>query len=129
MQDRHRVLLDDKHLILAEYRKNLSPSGQPGPGDAFFKLIFENQSNPDYCRKVAVNLHPDRGLEEFPTDPRLGPFDHDDRKFVAVALASETEPQVLNASDTDWWHYRQELLRHGVGVIFLCPEIMRTQPA
>ena len=119
-----RVLLDDKQLILAEYRRNLSPSGQPGPGDAFFKLIHDNQSNPEYCRTVAVNLHPDRGLREFPADPRLSSFDNDDRKFVAVALASGTAPQVLNASDTDWWQYRQELSGHGVKIVFVCRELM-----
>ena len=119
-----RVLLDDTQSILAEYRKNLSPSGQPGPGDAFFKLIHDNQSNPEYCRTVAVNLHPDREFQEFPADPRLSPFDIDDRKFVAVALASGTDPQVLNASDTDWWEYRGLLGEHGVTIVFLCPELM-----
>ena len=119
-----RILLDDKQSILAEYRKNLSPSGQPGPGDHFFKLIHDNQSNPEYCRTVAVNLHPDREFEEFPADPRLSSFDSDDRKFVAVALASGTDPQVLNASDTDWWQHRRELSEHGVRVVFLCPELM-----
>ena len=118
------VLLDDKRLILDEYRKNLSPSGQPGLGDAFFKLLHDNQSNPEFCRTVAVNLHLDRGFEEFPADPRLSSFDDDDRKFVAVARASGTNPEVLNASDTDWWQYRQELSEHGVRVVFLCPELM-----
>ena len=119
-----RVLLDDKQLILAEYRKNLSPSGQPGPGDAFFKLLYENQSNPEYCRTVAVNLHLDREFEEFPADPQLRSFDRNDRKFVAVALASGTNPQVLNASDRDWWEYRDPLSDHGVRIVFLCPELM-----
>jgi hypothetical protein len=126
IRDEQRILLDDKQLILTEYRKNLSPSGQPGPGDAFFKLLHENQSNPSYCRIVAVNFHPERELKEFPADPELDSFDRKDRKFVAVALASGTQPHILNASDTDWWQHRQELLRHGVEVVFLCPELMHT---
>ena len=119
-----RILLDDKDLILKEYRTNLRPSGQPGPGDAFYKLLYESLGNPAYCRTVAVNLHPDRVLEEFPEDPSLSSFHHKDRKFVAVALASGTDPQILNACDPGWWQHRQELLQHGVDVVFLCPELM-----
>ena len=119
------VLLDDDNLILCEYRKRLSFSGQPGPGDAFFKWLWDNQGNPDHCRKVAVTTHSDRGFVEFPNDLDLSSFDRSDRKFVAVALTSGTEPKVLNASDTDWWHYLQELQQHGIEVVFLCPELMR----
>ena len=122
--EEHRVLLDDKNLILIEYRRNLHPSGQPGTGDAFFKWLFDNQANLEQCRRVAVTLDPDREFEEFPDDPALTSFDRNDRKFVAVALASGTEPKVLNASDTDWWDYRGELHRHGIVVVFLCPELM-----
>ena len=124
LRSERRLLLDDSNLIIAEYRKRLSFSGQPGVGDAFFKWLHENQVNPKHCRKVVVNPHPELGFEEFPTDPCLSTFDHDDRKFVAVALASGTNPEVLNASDTDWWHHRQALARNGVKVVFICPELM-----
>ena len=33
------LLLDNRNLILDEYRKNLNPSGQPGPGDRFFSWL------------------------------------------------------------------------------------------
>ena len=46
IRDEHRLLLDDRGLILAEYQKNLSFSGQPGAGDFFFKWLFDNQANP-----------------------------------------------------------------------------------
>ena len=119
------LLLDNRNLILDEYRKNLNPSGQPGPGDRFFSWLWRNHANPEYCRKVAVKPREDRGFEEFPEDPNLSSFDQDDRKFVAVALASETGPDVLNASDADWWHYRQALRQHGVEIVFLCPDLMK----
>ena len=124
IRDECRVLLDNSNLIIEEYRNLLSFSGQPGLGDAFFKWLFDNQANPEHCRRVVVNLHADREFEEFPDDPSLSGFDHDDRKFVAVALASGTGPTILNASDTDWWDYRHELRRYGVEVDFLCPELM-----
>ena len=124
-RDRHRVLLDDQGMILEEYRRRLSPSGQPGPGDAFFKWLWDNHWNADHCRHVPVTPVPgQRSFEEFPDDPDLATFDRSDRKFVAVALASGEQPPILNASDTDWWNHRQALSRHGVEVRFLCPELM-----
>ena len=125
IRERHRVLLDDHGLVLAEYLRHLSPSGQPGTGDAFFKWLWDNQWNPEHCRQVPVTpLSGGRGFEEFPEDPELATFDASDRKFVAIALASGDQPEILNATDTDWWHHRRALSRYGVEVRFLCPQLM-----
>ena len=113
------VVLDSDGLILDEYQKILNFSGHPGAGDAFFKWLFFNQANPEHCRKVAITPHADRGFEEFPDDSALANFDRDDRKFIAVALASKTAP------DTQRFGYRLvesprhlEAARHR-GVIFM----------
>jgi hypothetical protein len=119
----HRVLLDTLNLILTEYRKNLSPRGQPGLGDAFFKWLWDNQANAQVCRRVSITAI-DGSFAEFPSDPDLARFHRDDRKFVAVVLASGEQALVLNASDTDWWIYREALHRNGVEVEFLCPALM-----
>ena len=118
------LLLDGDGLILSEYQKNLSLSGQPGVGDAFFKWLWDNQGSEAHCRKVPITPHDDRVFEEFPDDPELAQFDRNDRKFVAVARASSNHPTVINATDTDWWIYRKALKRSGVMVSFLCPELM-----
>jgi hypothetical protein len=120
------VLVDDGYLIFEEYRRHLLQAGQPGLGDAFFRWLWDNQANPACCRQITIV--PDqlgyRVFEEFPDDPELAGFDRSDRKFVAVALASEESPPILNASDTDWWEARDALARHGVYPLFLCPELM-----
>jgi hypothetical protein len=123
----HLVLLDEQGLILDEYRRRLSPSGQPGPGDAFFKWLWDNQGHQNHCRQVSITpvTGDPRGFEEFPCDPDLERFDREDRKFVAVAIASGEKPPILNASDTDWWHHRAALSRHGIEIRFLCPELMK----
>lgn len=122
-----RVFVDHDGLILEEYRRHLSPSGQPGPGDAFFKWLWDNQGNLRHCKPVEITPLDGNGqsFAEFPDDPALAGFDRDDRKFVATALASGGHPPILNASDTDWWNYRVALSRHGVKVRFLCPELMK----
>lgn len=125
--EKYVILLDDKFLIFDEYRKNLSLSGQPGFGDFFIKWLLESQTDERYCRWIPITPHDRREFEEFPDDPDLMSFDRDDRKFVAVALASGSDPRVLNASDRDWWDYRERLRKHGVKVVFLCPELMSNE--
>jgi hypothetical protein len=90
----HQIILidgDTRSNILDEYRKHLSPGGQPGPGDAFFKWLWDNRYNPSHCRHVNITPLDEYGHDfaEFPDDPDLETFDRNDRKFVAVALASK----------------------------------------
>jgi len=120
------LLLDDAGLILEEYLKQ-KPHGFPqGPGDAFLIWVNDNQANPMHVRNVRVTpLHGDpRAFDEFPDDLDLATFDRQDRKFVAVALASGGTPTILNATDTDWWIHRIALQRVGVHIKFLCPNLM-----
>jgi hypothetical protein len=127
IRNRRKVLVDQSGLILDEYRRNLRPSGQPGPGDAFFKWLWDNQGQPRHCQQVEITPQDGDGesFAEFPDDPALAGFDRADRKFVATALASGEGPPILNASDTDWWKFRAALKGHGVKVHFLCPELMK----
>lgn len=118
------IVLDNGMLILREYMDNMSMSGQPGPGDAFMKWIWQNQGVVERCEQVTITPLPEapNNFDEFPVDARLASFDPDDRKFVAVARASRNDPEVLNATDSDWWRHRQALHDNGVRVVFLCPE-------
>jgi hypothetical protein len=116
------ILLDADYEILSEYAKYLSHSGQPGLGDAFFRWLWANHTNPEHCRLIAITAHADRGYFEFPDEPALETFDRSDRKFVAVALASGEAPQLLNATDSDWWEHHAELTGCGVHITFLCPD-------
>lgn len=119
------LVIDDRWQILSEYRRKVSPSGQPGVGDAFLKWVLTNQQNPNRCQPVAIT--PILGQEsyvEFPSDVELANFDRSDRKFVAVALTHPDQPPILNAVDSDWRDFYQPLTRNGVQVEFLCPEIL-----
>lgn len=119
-----RVLVDESWLILREYQQNMVPRGQPGPGSEFLRWLYRNSRNRRRCRMVPVRPDDERGFVEFPDDAELCGFDRADRKFVAVALASGTEPAIANASDRDWWTFREALERHGVVLTFVCPDLM-----
>jgi hypothetical protein len=121
VQQQGKVVLDAGTLILDEYKANLSLSGQPGVGDAFFKWLWDRQYVPESCERVPIT--PTNGsFSEFPSDPELRRFHADDRKFVAVAVESRSTPEVLNAVDPHWWTFREALQRCGVRINFLCPE-------
>lgn len=119
------TLLDSGMRILEEYRRYANLSGQPGLGDIFFKWLWNNQAHPKYCRIVDVTpkLDDPEDFEEFPNDPALEGFDRSDRKFVAVAMASQCNPVILNATDSDWWDFRKQLENHGLRIDFLCAEL------
>jgi len=122
------VLVDDGGRILAEYAHHASHAGQPGVGDRFFKWLWDHQATAESCFQVSITDNADRGFAEFPDDPELAAFDRNDRKFVAVALASAVQPPVLNASDSDWWDFRDPLTAAGVHVRQLCPELVQPSP-
>ncbi len=120
------VVIDDAMRIMDEYRRHLSPKGQPGAGDAFFKWLWDNQGNTARCRQVTIT--PIGGsssdFAEYPMDPALATFDPSDRKFIAVARASGLDPDILQATDSKWWQLRDDFQRCGLKVEFLCPELM-----
>lgn len=118
------VVLDDGMRILREYMRNLSMSGQPGLGDFFMRWVWENQAVVARCERVSLTPRSDDqdDFVEFPDDSALNGFDRSDRKYVAVALSSQLNPEVLNAVDPDWWEYRLPLEATGVRVSFLCPQ-------
>lgn len=81
----------------------------------------QHLANPQRCERVPIRRDATGRFEPFPDDPALDSLDPPDRKFVAVALASDSRPPILNAVDSDWWHAKEALERAGVQVRFLCP--------
>lgn len=119
--DNGGIVLDDRIFIIDEYKNKLSPSGQPGVGDAFLKWVITYQYNELYCMVVHITEDESRGFLEFPEDESVQSFHRSDRKFVAVARASSFKPEILNAVDKHWWEHRHALKSCGVRVRFLCP--------
>lgn len=119
------LVLDNQWEIVQEYKRNVSPSGQPGVGDAFLKWVLTNLKNSERCRLVPIAPDSSKGYREFPDDPALNTFDRDDRKFVAVAISHRNlhgeVPPIWNAT-SDWWLYRHALEDNGLLIEFLCDE-------
>jgi hypothetical protein len=118
------LVIDEGGFIFGEYKTYLSFAGQPGAGDYFFKWLSDNRYKPDRVSRVTLVEDPARPGEfaAFPADPALAAFDRSDRKFVAAVLTHPERPPVLNATDSDWWDYRDALRPHGVTIRFVCGE-------
>lgn len=127
LQSDEKLVLDTSFFILKEYQNKLSPTGQPGVGDAFLLWALRNHTNPRHCELITLEVAEDSSFLAFPTDPALTAFDPADRKFVAAALTHEANPPVVNATDKDWHEHHAALTSNGVRVEFLCPEEM-TRP-
>jgi len=127
MGDEERLAIDNQWLIISEYRANLRSSGQPGVGDAFLKWALTNRENRSRCDIVAITREDGArtSFREFPNDPALQQFDPSDRKFVAVALAHPQHAPILQAVDSKWWGFKDDLQRNGVTVDFICQDDIR----
>ena len=122
IKDRRRLLLDAGGEILDEYRKHCNYSGQPGVGDQFFRWAHQNAA---MLASVRLTPHSRRRYAEFPSDQALGPFDWDDRVFVAVAVAGPKPNRVVNAIDSDYRDHQHALQQAGVTVKEFCPNLLR----
>ncbi|AMW30121.1 hypothetical protein [Arthrospira platensis] len=114
IQPNEILVLDDGWLIIQEYQKKLSSSGQPGVGDAFLKWLLTNQYNPQRCERIQITAISEYNFVEFPNDPNLDGFDLSDCQFVAVAIAHPDKPPILNAVDSDWRDFSDQLATHEV---------------
>jgi len=115
------IAIDDKNIIMDEYHRELNFTGQPSVGDEFYRFVFQNQGYPNKVERVKITPSDSYGnFREFPnSDTELNGFDLSDRKFVAVALTSSNNPEILNATDSDWGNFAQPLSRY-VKVRELC---------
>ena len=123
------VAIDDAGRILSEYSGALGPRvGQPGVGSRFLQWLYQVQADTRHCEMVTITPVDEQAgyYIEFPADPDLAAFDRSDRKFVAVALASSRDPEIVNATDSDWWNHQDALRRNGLSLRFLFPAIFAT---
>ncbi|MXV82585.1 hypothetical protein F4X88_00575 [Candidatus Poribacteria bacterium] len=128
LRESERVLLDDKKRIIQEYRRNLNKKGR-GFGDRFWQELVRRMWNSEKVIRVPITPLAGNGtdFEEFPNDDAsLKGFHKKDRKFVAVALAYQSdtgqEAPILKAEDSGWEEFREALAAYGVRVDSICEE-------
>lgn len=124
-----KVVIDDDWRIIKEYQRHTNPNTRKGIGDVFVKNLLRNQTNPNICTIVNITSLTGNGteFEEFPNDDEaLSNFHKNDRKFIAVSLAHQTQfgqtATILLAIDRGWKDYLTTLAKHGVHVDIICDD-------
>jgi hypothetical protein len=123
------IVLDDSGKILSGYIKKLEPFRRNSEGSEFLIWLMQNQYSPEHCERVKITELED-SFAEVPLEIREKNasgqrFDRKDHKWLAVARASKLDPEILNATDTDWADWFELLEEHGFKIRFLCPELMK----
>ena len=125
------VFIDDGGRIVAEYRDNLRATGQPGPGDAFFRWLLTHEWGAEKVTRVPITPAADdeENFVELGTPPKGTVYDPSDRKFLAVAAAHAAHPPILQSFDSKWWGWTEALAKIGVTIHFLCPRAIAKKHA
>ncbi len=116
-----RVVIDDAHLILGEYKKRTSPVKTKGVGDVFLKWLLQRSANPSHVEQVPLKSSTHQVFENFPDEALQAEVDPPDRVFLATAAEHPQRPRVWQAADCKWLDWAQRLKAAGVTVEFLCP--------
>ena len=122
------LVMDEGNDIFCEYLDNLSLSGQPGLGNRFMKWVHDHRWNADRVTQVQIVKKGD-SYDEFPDHVGLKNFDPSDRKFVATANAHPEKPPIVQATDSKWWGWKDDLEKVGITVRFLCREYAKAKYA
>lgn len=103
--------------ILNEYQSNITSQDF---AYLFVRKIFDY--DPQFERVEALFDENLSSYLDFPDDTQLEKFDVSDRKFVAVAIASRKNPEIVNAVDSDWIEF-EGVLNQYVRLKFLCKKL------
>lgn len=113
------VLLEDTaNLVFDEYRRYLRPSGQPGPGDWFFRWYLENRWSA--ARVAQIDVGGDSATVSAHVPIALQSMDRSDHKWIAIYLIGKGQA-LYNALDSDWSEHARAFRDAAVCVVELCP--------
>lgn len=109
-----RLLVDWSYQIILEYRKNIRKNG-------FAEQLLNRLETESTVRLVGVQVEFDNnGHAALPETIFLS--DPADRKFVAVALASDPKATIFVATDRGWSRDKSQLEEIGLKIYDLCPD-------
>lgn len=112
--------VESGEMVLREYLSTLRDAKTSGVGSKLAVSLWSRRRDHRVCRPVDVTPSGDYG-ETFDEVPEsLRDFDQDDHKWIAVALAEPSRPQIFQALDAEWWVRRKDFAAEGVDVQFLC---------
>lgn len=113
------IVLDDLLSIYEEYLNKLTPQ--------HFGLLVINEKMQQALMRQVELARDDDGIPVVPT--AFQTFDRSDRKFLAAALTDPEQIAIVNAADTDWLYFEEQLEAAGVKVLHVIEDWLREQKA
>lgn len=116
--EEYKIAVDMKWKILTEYRNNIREGSLAQQylntllSQPIMRLVFKPIQYDDN----------DHAIIDVDLDTDDQKFDPSDKKFVAVALAFDDPPPIINATDTDWEKHKVPIEAAGITVHSLCPD-------
>ncbi|MBC6445203.1 MAG: hypothetical protein GDA50_07250 [Alphaproteobacteria bacterium GM202ARS2] len=120
---KRRLVVDRGGDIEKEYRNKIRISNKPTIGRVFMTWLYRESWGS--VVRVSITKEGDNVYKQFPKDEALKKFDPSDRKFIAVACAHGGKPEVMQATDSKWWAFRDVFRRLGIRVVFLCEDYVK----
>jgi len=111
-----RLVVDDASKILNEYYDYVLPNTEA-------RRLLRRFHRQPYDRMVFVRIEYDSEYAKLPdtvNSLRTGAFRVGDRRLIAVALACEPRPPIINATDSDWSEAKTQLENLGIVVQEIC---------
>lgn len=120
--DKDLLLEDTTNLIWEEYKRYCNFSGQPGPGDFFFRWFVRNRWTPQRVQRIDIGANDDEVEARVPEI--LQDFDRADRKWIVTYIHGAGDA-LYNALDSDWSESAEAISDAGVNVVELCQKDLR----
>lgn len=120
------LVLDRGRRILKEYINAYKEFKHMCPGYAivFFRTAVGDKLGFHVDDSTEITPNGD-SFCEYPSDARLLNFDRSDKKFIALANAHASHPQIVEGTDSKWWGIKDVLAEHGISVLFVDEDYIR----
>lgn len=116
-----KLVVDRSYKVIKEYRKRIRKGGRAE------QWLNQLETKPRDRKLVELEIEFDaEGYAKVPTHCEIP--DKDDRKWVALALAHNPTPPIVNATDTDWTQAKAMLDAAGLSVMELCLAYIQKKP-
>jgi hypothetical protein len=117
-----KLVADLRFVVIGEYRRNVKQGGRA------YLWLNQLETKPRDRKLVELEIDfDDEGYAKVPSHCEIP--DKDDRKWVALALAHNPTPPIVNATDTDWAQTKTILDAAELTVMEFCPAYIKKKLA
>lgn len=116
----YQLVIDSDYILLSEYMSQIKGNSQFNFANRFLKWVLTNQANETLVKTVKINKIAEFEFAEISSEIKDIQIDKSDLKFIAVSVANNYQAPIIQASDSKWLKWEDQLLSAGVATSFPC---------